>query len=298
MKRFFKVYLFILTVFLSVILIIVGPQIYSALFIKQGKPISTDILLPSETTQARFALDGLELFNTQDIYNLTGWDFPVIDPNVSASNYYRLIVLYSGSKNYVFHADTSQRIDIQTRFSGLGYDVTMSGLSALIYKGAINPGTYGLGIIFKNDANHSSYFLNLNKCITRTPNRIWLEDLTSFACRIVTFNFGNPVINVNLDNIETIKGKYNFENLKLSDQKGTYILTGWSFPQIENETLGSGYTTEVILFREDGNYVFKANSATRVDIQDLYSNLGMDLSESGFSSVITTKALDQGALWF
>ncbi len=275
--------------------IFVAPVIHDEYFVNQGKPIAMNIELPPETNSIQFALDGLEIFNSQDVYNLTGWAFLTVNKRYASGEYERLLVLQSLYANYVFQADTTKRIDIQTVFQDLGMDVIMSGLSALIFKDSVPQGTYSLGLIFKNKSDGSAYYVDLNQCVTRTPNWFWLEAMESSVCREVTHNTGNPVQeNIQLP-VETSNAKSNIESLNPLDGQGVYQLSGWAFPMVDKNITSGEYERQVILISTTGNFVFPAETLTRVDVDISFNDLRMDLTRSGISALISQDGLDYGS---
>ena len=178
---------------ITIVYVIFGPQLYTHLFVRQGKPVARNVTLPPTSTAVQYALDGVDSTSSQGFYLLTGWAFQTNILDVPVNDYVRQVVFLTESGNYIFQTDTVARKFVQKFYSQYGLDVTMSGFSALIYRDALRPGTYGLGLVFTNVKDHSTFFVGLDQCITRTPNHLLLEDLGSAACRAITNNEGEPI---------------------------------------------------------------------------------------------------------
>ena len=275
--------------------VIVAPRIYGALFVNEGKPLANDVAITYDSIDAHFAIDGLILLNSKGVYNLTGWAFPVTSKWNSTSEYSRRLLLYSNDNKYLFQGENQSRVDIQTVFNDLTLDVTKSGFSVKIYKDSIVNDTYGLGLIFLSLSDGANYYIDLNKCITRTPNQLLLANMMSAACREITNNLGKPT-NVNSPLPKEIQtAKLAFEGLTALDKHGVYQLSGWAFPVIDAPSTDCGYEMQVIIISADGNYTFPALTITRTDIQSIYRHLDLSIWETGFTSVIDANAIDSGS---
>jgi hypothetical protein len=285
---------------------------------RQGMPVQTTGGLPPATSQVKFWVDGLKTYNSDAIYKLFGWVFLTVDPQIPAGDYDRQVVLISETQNLFFLADPAVRPDVQEYFSNLGMDLTQAGFSALIARDALESGTYCIGIILKHTGSSESYFVNTDRCLTRTTdNNLILEERGSGnCCTSVTVpvaaeveqtpeandqlpaettepSTGQPVeTNVQLPT-ETTDAKWWVEGLD-AQENDVYRLWGWAFPTMDT-TLPSGtYKREVVLTSGSKNLIFSAVTSLREDVQNKFSNLGMDVSLSGFSALIAKNALELG----
>jgi hypothetical protein len=133
-----------------------------------------DEKLPQVTDQISYAVDRIDtiVFRGQNLYNLSGWAFMRGEPDQAA--YERLIVLQSENRVYFFSSVNNARPDVQAEFTDLHLDLINTGFSAYISKDMVEPGTYQIGILFKDRANGTIYYVVTNKSVIRTSNKLQL----------------------------------------------------------------------------------------------------------------------------
>jgi hypothetical protein len=296
MKQFtHQAWLHIIIASITIIYVLFGPQLYTLFFVRQGQPVARNATLPLATTAVQYALDGVEATSTQGYFILTGWAFQTGNTDVPVSVYERLVVFQTESNNYIYQTDIVPNPFVKDLYDDYGLDVTMSGFSTLIYRDAIKPGTYGIGLIFNNTNDHSTFYVSLDQCITRTPNNLRLEGLESAACRAKTHNEGRPVgINSPIPDA-TITARIQIETFSSLEALEMFQLSGWAFPIDDQLTPSSSFGRKIVLSNDHDDYFFEARTVPRFDVQAAFSNLGMDLIESGFSSLISASSLEKGS---
>jgi hypothetical protein len=157
----------------------VAPDLYVHFILKNGRPLSIDENIPTETDQIKLSVDDLQPieYQGQDIYRLYGWAFSTMERNISPDMYKRTIVLISDTKSYFFPVQTIQRPGVQKFYKDLQMDLLNSGFSSLISADAIKPGEYRVGVIFKNPISGAEYYSDKPKVtILRTPNNFSINN--------------------------------------------------------------------------------------------------------------------------
>jgi hypothetical protein len=296
MKQFtHHAWLHIIIAAITIIYVLFGPQVFTRFFVRQGKPIAYNALLPSVTTPVQYMLDSVDATSTQGYFILTGWAFQTRKADVPVSDYERQVVFHTESDNYIFHTNVVPRPFVQDFYDDYGLDVTMSGFSTLIYRDTIKPGTYGIGLIFTDVKDRSTFYVSLDHCITRTPNNLRLEDLRAAACRAITHNEGRPVgINSPIPHA-TITTRLQIETLSTLEESEMFQLSGWAFPIDNQGTPSSSFERKIVLSNEHDDYFFSARTIPRYDVQAAFTDLEMDLIESGFMSIISASVLEKGS---
>jgi len=262
-----------------------------------GKSVQVNVELPVEVIQAKSGVDAVGVINEQaGVYNFWGWAFLTTDKSLPASDYERQLVLVSPTGNYVFAAEAVERTDVQKYFNDLGVDVTMSGVSALINRNALELGIYGIGLIFKNPVSGVSYYISTGRCLTRTPNTLVLEDPGSSACQSVIDQYAGKPVQVNVELPATVsESRSGVDALVIYNEQGrVYQLWGWAFPMVDRSIPTGDYERQVVLATPTGNYVFASETVERTDVQEYFNDLGMELTNSGFSALISKDVIELG----
>lgn len=147
-------------------------QLYVHLFLKDGKPVETNIRLPTSSAQIVYKLDTLlqsVRYNGEDLYELKGFAFNQSNP---FENDELSIVLISKSGNLVFSTQPAQHANMIQSFSGYKTGMDHAEFSWLISKNAIKPGIYQIGILLENLDQSSRSFVATGGVIQKTPNII------------------------------------------------------------------------------------------------------------------------------
>jgi hypothetical protein len=173
-RLFQKNWIHILVWSAMLIYVAAAPPFYARYILKDGRPVLFDEKLPQVTEQISYGVDRFDpvVLHGQNLYNLWGWSFMRGEPDQAA--YERLIVLQSDSRTYFFSSANNARPDVQALFADLHLDLINTGFSAYISKDMVELGTYQIGILVKDRANDTIYYVVTNKSIIRTPNKLQL----------------------------------------------------------------------------------------------------------------------------
>lgn len=147
----------------------------------EGQPFQVNAKIPTHTGGAESWIDTVDA-ETKGSYRISGWAFLKVDNSFSVGDYERQVVLYNLDENYIFSTDTTLRKDVQEHFSNLKMSLSMSGFSALIDSNALRSGVYGIGVIFKHNVSDMVYYIETNRCLTRTAKGLTLEIPGSPTC--------------------------------------------------------------------------------------------------------------------
>jgi hypothetical protein len=93
----------------------------------------------------------------------------------------------------------------------------------------------------------------------------------------------------------TRKFQSNIDGISLYDQRGIYQIVGWGFLTMSNALPVEDYERQVVLASAERNYVFTATPVKRSDVTAYFSELGVNLNLSGFSSLIYAFAVEPGS---
>ncbi len=295
MKKFLnRAWPHILIIAILVLFVVFAPAIYNRLFPSQeGNP--TPPLLPPSTSQAKFAIERLSV-TEENRYNLEGWAFLTVDKSVPADEYERQIVLVSDQSNIFFTAVAMERLDVQIEFGSLGIDVTRSGFMAALSLDSVQEGMYKVGIYFRDPESGIVYYVQTDKCIERTPNYLELKNEEYPACSTsIASELGQSILTDVQLPMETTLAKSFIEGLVKSDTKtGLYDLQGWGFLLLEEDLSPDSYQRQVVLYTDTGNYVFPVAQIERLDVQEHFASLDMDVTNSGFVARIPAGDISLG----
>lgn len=144
---------------LMLVYLIFAHDLYVKFFLSKadGRPVVYEENLPRETKKIRGDFGSI-LHLERGLYSLNGWAF--FRSNPDNTQFERLIVLQSDTKTYFYPVITSTR-----------------PIKVYISKEFIQPGSYQIGILFKNKQDKSVYYRITNKMIIRTPNYLLLESV-------------------------------------------------------------------------------------------------------------------------
>lgn len=132
--------------------------VYAKFFLplSDGYPLIYEEKLPSETK--KIAGDFGKLTHVEKgLYRLSGWAFFKPDPD--SSHFKRWVILQSDVKTYLFPITMSTRqieVDISKEF--------------------IQPGSYQIGLLFKNKRNQSVYYKTTSQMLVHTTNDLKIKN--------------------------------------------------------------------------------------------------------------------------
>jgi hypothetical protein len=165
-----------------------GPNVYAYLIKKDGRPSQKNIQINAQIAtikEARGYINDLKSYKGQlDIYQFTGWAFPKL-PNGEPTDIYETeIVVFDGSKNYIFKTELTARADIVDLFSDLGVTIINPGFSGLINKHAIDYGKYCIALKLSHKENKKTLLIITNKVLIKTPFMFEIDKNAEFPCGI------------------------------------------------------------------------------------------------------------------
>ena len=150
--------------------------------LQEGKPLEVLKQQPERTGGIRYNVEDCKYWSTHregdaegETYALWGWAFLNIGPNILQADFERFVIIYSTENAYVFPMEIYERPDVQRASNDLGLtDLSSSGFYSLISRNALAIGEYGIGLLFKDKQNGTSHYVQTNKILVRSPNRLLL----------------------------------------------------------------------------------------------------------------------------
>jgi hypothetical protein len=158
---------------------IFAPDVFTLFFTQNGKPLQIDAMVPPESDRIHFVIEELAPYvkDGENLYELIGWSFIVLDEGISPDEFVREIALVSNERNYFFPVRSGHRKpDIPSAFNDLSINFDTLGLSALIAEDTIEPGEYRIGIVFRSTSDGSAFYWDKPAYdLVKTPNTLRLE---------------------------------------------------------------------------------------------------------------------------
>jgi hypothetical protein len=156
-----------------------SPELIVRLFNEYGKPVQTKASIPAESDQIQFVVEGLlpYLKDGEDLYQLYGWAFILPEEDESLGELVRELALVADEGSYFFPIRPEyRRPDLPTKFKDLDIDFETLGFSVLIAEDILKPGTYRIGISFRNTSDGSAFYRDKPVYyLVKTPNTLRLE---------------------------------------------------------------------------------------------------------------------------
>jgi hypothetical protein len=147
-----------------------------------GKPVGTDVPLPDETMEAKMWLEQMKSNVSEELYQLEGWAFLTVDRTRAVGAYRRQLVLIGPHGNLLYDGESVQRPDVDAYFESEGMNLLLSGFRATIDSREIDPGVYGIGLIFTDVLTRESYYADARRCMIRTDRALTLAENGSPEC--------------------------------------------------------------------------------------------------------------------
>jgi len=279
MVNFLRKYWYHPVAFLFVLLFtIFSPQILYELQGEQGKPVSFPGT-PEPSTSIKSSVDFLETTQIKgnQLYYLTGWAFLEGVPDQSI--FTRFLVLQSDNRTLFFPMTDVDRPDVKAAFPASDSDLIHSGFSTYFSPQALPPGKYEIGIVFQNRNNRSAIFSLTRRSLLITFNTIKLDEIPTPVSLP-----DSPRVDWQQE-LPAPAGKITFYIDGLSSttsaEQTQYQLVGWAFlPENADSTR---FERLIVLKSATRTYYLQASVAQRPDVQKAYQDLGMDLTDSGFT---------------
>jgi hypothetical protein len=288
----FRFHVLILIGFIAYLLL--APFVYNDLFIKFGKPVDYTDKFPAPTNNISLSIDSFDstTYEGHITKSLEGWALLYDEPD--QSKYERFVVLQSEARTYFFTVEPVKRSLLQESFSNLGLDILYSGFRAFISEEHIKPGTYQVGILFKNKFDGTAYYTISPSVIQRTANKILIYSTESQETAAEENVYDGTEIHFDQTMLEpTDKLTVYMDTLssELINEIPAIRVMGWAFLQdVEDQAL---YERFVVLLSDQTTLYFPVDSMERQDVQDEFASLGLDLHLSGFTTLISTAILKE-----
>jgi len=162
-----------------IVYFIFAPNWFTRFFIKSGKPIQAEKLLPSPSNRISFVVDGLNPYTKdgQNLYNLYGWGYIAPEAGETVQGFVPEIALTSDGDIYFFAAETGYRDPgPQSMFSDARVNLDTLGFNTLIAEDSIKPGKYRIAIVFRNPSTGSAFYWDKPAhYLIKTPNTLTLK---------------------------------------------------------------------------------------------------------------------------
>lgn len=165
-----KVHVLIWGIF--VIYTLVSSDLYTAIFLKHGKPLTGSANLPAEMGEIHLMVDELRVsvYEGEEVYLLSGWVFA---PGIPESgSFKKKLVLHSTHEDLVFPAETVVRKDLTNVFSQYEMNLDEAGFRVMITKHALEIDNYRIGILLEDSDGTPRAYRLLDRYIQREPNRV------------------------------------------------------------------------------------------------------------------------------
>ena len=94
-------------------------------------------------------VDKIHLLNVrEEVYQMDGWGFLILESKIAPPDYARTILLISDRYVFAIPAADIPRTDIQPVFENLGLDLSESGFAGKFPKNALPKGEYTISLLF------------------------------------------------------------------------------------------------------------------------------------------------------
>lgn len=154
------------------IYLLTARDLYTAFFLRDGKPIAEAALPGEEFGNIVMNVDRLQAgyYDGEDLYILSGW---VFDPTIKDSGQFRKkLVLHSAREDLVFLADSLYRSDLNNALPQYEMDLSRAGFQVVLSKDVLRMDNYRIGFILEDaDGNRRTYRF-VDKYIEREPNNL------------------------------------------------------------------------------------------------------------------------------
>jgi hypothetical protein len=173
MRNWFKRYYkhFIACAVLIVYVFAANP-LYVRFFLKDGKPLGTQVALPSTSKDVIYQLgDQIQSLriNGQDLYELRGYAFFQAfheqENNIT-------VILSSASGDIAYATRTVALPNMIESYPGYTKGMDHAEFSLLLSQNTLAPGTYHIGILLKNKNGPGQSYIMTGSSIKKTPNKL------------------------------------------------------------------------------------------------------------------------------
>ena len=149
--------------------------LYVQLFVKNGKPVDTNVSLPRETKGITYKLAHLEpvFVDGKYMYSLKGYAF--LSTNPLQENKISIVLRLIGQsraveQNFVFSTQTVPFPNMIESFPGYKKGMRNAEFRMLVTKEGLKSGTYQIGILLEEQGEANRFYINTGAIIKKTPN--------------------------------------------------------------------------------------------------------------------------------
>jgi hypothetical protein len=155
-----------------IVYVFAANPLYIRFFLKDGKPLSTQVVLPADSKGVIYHL-GEQIqslrINGQDLYELNGYAF--FQSNHEQENNIT-IILSSATGNIAFTTRTVALPNMIESYPGYTKGMDHAEFSLLLSQNALSPGTYHIGILLQNKNGAGQSYVLTGGSIKKTPNTL------------------------------------------------------------------------------------------------------------------------------
>ncbi len=155
-----------------IVYVFAANPLYVRLFLKDGKPLDTQLALPAVSKDVIYHLgDQIQSLriNGQDLYELKGYAF--FQAAREQENTIT-VILSSASGNIAFATRTVALPNMIESYPGYTKGMAHAEFSLLLSQNALSPGTYHIGILLQNKNGPGQAYVLTGCTIKKTPNTL------------------------------------------------------------------------------------------------------------------------------
>jgi hypothetical protein len=229
-------------------------------------------ILPAETKNIVYSIDGLDVHNLQYLHflGIYGWAF--IDGK-SADKSRISLVLTTDNNTYIFSSNENKRYDVAAAFKT--FSVINSGFLVMVPWKILEDGQYKIGLLIRDDDVEA--FQYTDRIISKQGNAIFYSNASE--------RYEYPLPN------ETENIVYAIDSANVSGEGANKIftITGWGYIKGESAPESAIY---IVLRSQNKTYVYGSAIQKRPDVSDYFKTLNFD--DSGFHAEIPMELIDKG----
>lgn len=158
---------------LLLVYILSSNQLYTDLFVRNGKPVSQVVSLPASAKEGdviyKLANFVPVRYEGQDLFELRGYIFPQANPKLATKI---TVILISQNQRMAFSTDTVPTNSMIKSFAGYSQGMEKTQFRMLLSKHALNVGVYQIGILLEDMSGSRRWFVPTGATIQKTPNSV------------------------------------------------------------------------------------------------------------------------------
>jgi hypothetical protein len=154
-----------------IVYLLAAYPIYTAYFIKNGKPVGTIAQIPQATSSIIYNLVELRpvVYQGENLYELKGFAF-LQDRPTQVNKI--TIILSTNNQNIAFSTNSVPSADMIKSYANFKPGMEPAEFSMLISKEVLNPGLYRIGVLLDDTQGSGSSYVLTGSSIKQTPNTL------------------------------------------------------------------------------------------------------------------------------